>query len=162
MPFRIPTGTKIYLTKKNPIKLYIQPDTTILNDCLYVAYDLRINGITIIPKGTCVIGDWITESSPTIAAQLQLNTIYINGLEQPISADSDVYENLSAFNTDEINNSLYLYKIMDFRSPANIIRRIVKTTCQIQILYDNALNKYYIEIPTDEIPLTITSDISIN
>lgn len=161
MPFKIPSGTKIYLTKKNPIKLYIQPDTTILNDCLYFAYDLRINGITIIPKGTCVIGDWVTESNPTIAAQLQLNTIFINGLEQPISADSNVYENLSAFNVDEINNALYLYKIMDFHSPANIIRRIVKT-CQIQILYDNNLNKYYIEIPTIEIPLTITSDTIIN
>ena len=89
MVIKLSAGTRIYLTKKKHHTLYIQPDKTLVNDNLYVAYDVRVNGETVIPKGTRVVGDWVTESIPSIAAQLQIKKIYLQGSGQDINADSE-------------------------------------------------------------------------
>lgn len=162
MSIKIPIGTRMYLRKRRPFKLYIQPDKNILNDSLYVAYDVRIDGITVIPRGTRVLGSWITESCPCIAAQFQVDRIYLKGSGQITTADSDLFEGITEYNANEICNAPYLYKIMDYYSPANILRRIVKASCQVQVLYDRHLNTPYIEITTKEIPVTFTSDFIIN
>jgi hypothetical protein len=155
---KIPAGTRIYLTKKyNPV-LYIQPDKTLVNDNLYVAYDVKINGQVVIPKGTRVLGDWVTESSPTIAAQLQLTKIYLHGSGQDISADSDVIEAISEYNDREVNNTGYLYKINQYHATSNITRRIVKFQCRIKTLLDDNRNTIYLELYTKEIPVILTSD----
>jgi hypothetical protein len=155
---KIPAGTRIYLTKKRSHILYIQPDKVLQDDILYVAYDVKINGQLIIPKGTRVIGDWITESYPSVAAQLQITKIYLNGSEHEISADSDVFEAVSYYNNQEINNMNYLYKQGQYRSTSNIIRRIVKIGHYAKTLFDNKRNSLYLEIYTKEIPVTLTKD----
>jgi hypothetical protein len=155
---KIPAGTRIYLTKKyNPV-LYIQPDKTLVNDNLYVAYDVKIDGQTVIPKGTRVVGDWVTESSPSIAAQLQLTRIFLSGSGQEIKADSDVIEAVSEYNDREVNNAGYLYKLNQYRATSNITRRIAKFQCKIKTLLDDNRNTIYVEIYTKEIPVTLTTD----
>lgn len=155
---KIPAGTRIYLTKKyNPV-LCIQPDKTLVNDNLYVAYDVRIDGQTVIPMGTRVIGDWVTESSPSIAAQLQLTKIYLYGSGQQITADSDVIEAITEYNNCEVNNAGYLYKLNQYRATSNITRRIAKFHCKIKTLLDDNRNTIYLEIYTKEIPVMLTTD----
>lgn len=155
---KIPAGTRIYLTKRQSHTLYIQPDKILTNDNLYVAYDVRIGGVTIIPKGTRVVGDWITESIPAIAAQLQLTRIFLQGSGQEISADSDVIEAVADYNINEVNNANFLYKINQYKSTSNIVRRIANVHCQIKTLPDNNRNLLYLEIFTGEIPVVLTQD----
>jgi hypothetical protein len=158
MVIKIPAGTRIYLTKKKNHTLYIQPDKTLVNDNLYVAYDVRIGTLTIIPKGTRVMGDWVTESRPSIAAQLQIKKIFLQGSGQDIMADSDVIEAISEYNNKEVDNAGFLYKINEYRSPSNIIRRIASFHCRVRTLMDNKRNSIYLEIFTKEIPVTLTMD----
>ena len=158
MVIKLSAGTRIYLTKKKHHTLYIQPDKTLVNDNLYVAYDVRVNGETVIPKGTRVVGDWVTESIPSIAAQLQIKKIYLQGSGQDINADSDVIEAISGYNNNEVNNAGFLYKINQYRSASNITRRIAKFHCMIRTLLDNNLNTIYLEIYTKEIPVTLITD----
>lgn len=155
---KIPAGTRIYLTKKKPYPLYLQPDKTLANDNLYIAYDVRIDGQTVIPKGTRVTGDWVTESTPAIGAQFQSNYIYLDRNGQPFFADSDVIEATTDYNKDEVNNAGYLYKQNQYLAKSNIIRRIVNTQCQVKTLLDDNRNSIYLEILTKEIPVTVTSD----
>jgi hypothetical protein len=158
MSTKIPAGTRMYLTKKYKPVFNIQPDTTFINDSLYVLYDVRVNGQTIIPRGTRVLGDWVTESTPTIAAQFQAKKIFLCCPEQSINADSDVLEATTLYNGFEVQNALNLYRTLEYRSTANIIRRIVNVQCKMKILLDDRLNSIYLEIPTDEIPVTFTTD----
>ena len=155
---KLPAGTRIYLTKKKSHTLYIQPDNTLVNDNLYVAYDVRFDGITVIPKGTRVTGNWVTESRPSIAAQLQLTRIYVHGPGQDIVADSDVIEAINGFNNEEVDNASHVYKLNHYRSTANIVRRIVNVNCSVRVLRDTNLNTLYLEIFTKEIPVIITQD----
>lgn len=155
---KIPAGTRMYLTKKMPYELYIQPDKTLVNDNLYVAYDVKIDGEIVIPKGTRVVGDWVTESNPSIAAQLQLTKIYLHGSGQQFLADSDVIEAMSCYNNKEINNACYFYIQNRFRSRSNLTRRIAKVECKAKILHDDKYNICYLEIFTKEIPVTVTTD----
>ena len=159
MPIKkLPAGTRIYLTKKRPHELYIQPDKVLVNDSLYAAYDVRMNGHTVIPKGTRVVGNWITESRPVMAAQLQINTIYLCRSGQEIRGDSDVIEALSGFNDNEIDNAPHLTKIGEYRPRPGTIRRIVNVNCSIRVLRDKWLNTVYLEIFTREIPVTLTEE----
>jgi len=155
---KIPAGTRIYVTKKKQYTLYIQPDKTLTNDSLYVAYDVRIDGCTIIPKGTRVTGDWVTESCPTIGAQLQIKHVYLQGSGQQFLADSDVIEAMTDFNHDEIGGASFLYKQKQYQSISNITRRIAKMGCCIKTLFDNNRDTIYLEIITKEIPITVTTD----
>lgn len=161
MTIKIFAGTKIYLKKKHPFKLYIKPNKNLFNDTLLVAYDVKHEDKIIIPQNTLVIGNWITETHPTIAAQFQINYLCLNDEKIPIVADSDLYEAISAYNQCEIHSAPYLYKIMDFKSPSNLVRRIVKANCQIKVLFDDNLNSLYIEIPTREIQTTLIEDLCI-
>lgn len=158
MTQKIPAGTRIYLTKKGQYSLYIRPNKVLLNDSLYVAYDVKINGEIIIPKNTRVIGNWVTESNPTFTAQLQLTKIFLCGPGQDIAADSDIINQIAAYNNTEINNANYLYKRGQFKMPSNIVRRIAHYNCNTKMLPDHKLNTPYIEISTKEIPVILLSD----
>lgn len=155
---KLPAGTRIYLTKKYHHPLYIRPDHTLGNDTLYVAYDVRSNGVTVIPRGTRVKGDWVTESRPVPVAQLQLTRIFLNPVGQEISADSEVIEDLSGYNRGEVDNVSHLYKINQYRSTSNLIRRIVDVNYYVKTLLDEDINTPYLEIYTKEIPVTLTED----
>lgn len=156
---KIPAGTRIYLTKKNPYMLYIKPDKILINDNLYVAYDVRIDGRIVIPKGTRVIGDWVTESNPNIAAQLQLTRIFLHGgAGQQIKADSDVINSIADYNNVEVKDAGYLYKQNQYLASSNITRRIANIRCRVKTLLDNNRNSIYLEIYTKEIPVIVLSD----
>ena len=155
---KLDAGTRIYLTKPKQHPLYIQPDKVIENDNLYVAYDVRQDGQTVIPRGTRVVGNWITESKPILAAQLQLSQIYLQNLGQGIYADSNVIRTTTDYNKNEVGNACYLSKIAEYQSPANIKRSIVNANCKIKILSDKNPNSVYLKIDTREIPVTLTAD----
>lgn len=155
---KIPAGTRIYLTKFDKQVLYIKPDCNIIGDNMYVAYDVRINGQTIIPKGTRVVGDWITETTPCYAAQFQVLEIYISAKAQPFDADSEVFEKVVAYNSNEVNSSAFFYKKPDYKSQANVNRRVAQINSKSKILSNNKLDTLYIEINTKEIPATIMQD----
>ncbi|BCS83401.1 hypothetical protein QLL95_gp0722 [Cotonvirus japonicus] len=159
---KIPAGTRMYLTKKNNHKFYIQPDKTLVNDNLYVAYDVKIAGIVVIPQGTRVIGNWVAESSPSIAVQLQLTKIFLHGSGQDISADSDLMDNVVDYNVNELNGACYLYKQKHYRATSNLYRRIVNTRCNVKTLPDNNRNMIYVEADTQEIPVTLTKDLDLD
>ena len=155
---KIPAGTKIYLRKRNGRKLSIQPDRVLTNDSLYVAYDVRVEGDTVIPRNTRVLADWVTESSPTIAAQLQVRRIFLHGAGQPIEADSDVIESFTDYNGDDVGDATYLYEQADYRASSNIRRRIVDLQCCVKTLKDVNRDSLYLEICTQEIPVTLIAD----
>ncbi len=161
MSIVVPAETKIYLTREPPYELFIKPDTTLANDTLYVAYDVKLNGLLVIPRGTRVIGNWITETSPVIAAQLQLSKLCLNGNSYTITADSDVFEALSAYNSAEVKGSNVFTQTLSYQSVANIQRRIVKFPCQIKVLLDEQLNTEYIQIYAKEISVTLQADLVI-
>ena len=161
MSLLIPAGTKIYLTREPPYELYIKPDTTLANDTLYVAYDVKIDGAIVIPRGTRVIGDWITETTPTIASQLQLTKICLNGGSHTITADSEIFEVLSEYNSAEVNGTNVFTQTLSYQSVANIRRRIVKFPCQIKVLLDEQLNTQYIQIFAKEITVSVLADLVI-
>lgn len=162
MSIVVPAQTKIYLTREPPHEIFLKPDTTLANDSLYVLYDIRLpDGTPIIPRGTRAIGDWVTESSPTISAQLQLTKICLNGESITISADSDVFESLIEYNNTEVNNSNVVQQVLFYQSTANIERRIVKFPCQIRVLLDERLNTEYIQIFAKEVSVTLLADLVI-
>jgi hypothetical protein len=160
---KISAGTRIYLTKKKPYDFYMLPDRILENDILHVAYDVRVNGSTVIPKGTRVSGNWVTESNPTIAAQLQITRIYLHNIEgEPLYADSSVIEMVTRYNTYEIGDTSHLYTIKKYRSTSNIDRRIASFNNRVRALRDsgNKLNSLFVEISTKEIPVTLTVDFT--
>jgi hypothetical protein len=168
MSITIPAGTRIYLTKRrNPTySLFIRPDTTFFNDNLFVAYDVKIGTTTAIRKGTRVSGHWITESVPVVAAQLQVNKIYFHGTGQDFFADSDPIQTVTVVNPAEVGNANAFFKDADYRSVANITRRIVTVRCRTYPLPDD-LNDFdmalgtYLNINLREIPVTVVSDLVI-
>jgi hypothetical protein len=154
----IPSGTRIYLTRNPPYNFCIKPDTILSNQSFYVKYDVRQVGITVIPKGTRVSGDWIAESTPVIAAQLQIKKIYYERNGCDMFADSLPYEQITEFNNTEIENTSYLYNKKNYVSTANITRRLAKLPCKNKILWSDDLNTDLININTEEIIVTLTSD----
>jgi hypothetical protein len=168
MSITVPAGTRIYLTKlQGPnYSLFIRPDTSLFNDNLYVAYDVKIGTVTAIRKGTRVSGNWITESTPIVSAQFQSNKIYFNGTGQDFFADSDPVQTVTVVNPAEVDNANAFFKDADYRSTANITRRIVTVRCRTYPLPDD-LNDFdialgtYLNINLREIPATVISNLVI-
>lgn len=155
----LPAGTRIYLTKRrNNHVICIQPGSTILNDTMYVKYDVKCDGAIVIPRGTRIVGDWVTESAPTVAAQFQANQIYLHPAGQSIMADSDVIDSKCIYNSAEVSDAAVMYKINRYRSSSNVKRRIVKIGCRVKTLLDNNRKTTYLEISTVEIPIILSSD----
>jgi len=155
----IPSETKIYLRRDQPYTLYLKPDVNLQNQQLIVKYDYRLNGVTLIPRGSKVICEWLSESEPFVSAHLSLNSICLNGALIDISAVSGDYQNVSYFNDAEVSNAPFLYNIMTEKSVSNKTRRIVEVNCRTKILYDRDVNTPYIEIPTNEIVVTLDDDL---
>lgn len=154
-----PIGTELYLKRDLSYTLYLKPDVTLKAQPFIVKYDCRINGITVVPRGTQVVGEWISLSVPSTKAYLKLTLICDSGSYRPISAVSGEYTNVALFNSIEVNNVSHLYNIMTEKSSANKIRRIVEISCQTKILVDRNVDSPYIEIPTNEIVVTLDADL---
>lgn len=156
---KLDVGTTIYLEKKpNFNTLSIKPDKILNNDSLYVKYDYKINSQIIIPKGTRVIGDWVTESVPEVGAQLQVKQIFLCDGGQEFLADSDFITSCTFYNNKQTKNASHLYNQYNYKSVANINRRIVNIHSKPITLPDSKLNTIYIEIPVDEIPVHLIKD----
>ena len=154
----IPAGTRIYLTKKHAPVLSVQPGKLLLNDSLYVLYDVRINGIIVIPRGTRVTGDWVTEITPQIAVQLQITRVHLSGVGQPLIADSEVSTCLSGYSRAEVCNTPFLYNTSRHRGRSNLKRRIAKIHNRTRTLADSKPDTIYLDIDTTEIPVTLIED----
>lgn len=169
MSITIPAGTRIYLTKnKGPnYSLYIKPGTILREDNMYIAHDVKVGPITAIYKGTRVSGDWVTETTPSLVAQFQINKIYFNSIGQDFFADSDPISTTTIINPIEIDNATTVFKYADYHSVANITRRIVTVRCKTYSLLDSVNNnctvlETYLNINTNELPATVISDVVIN
>ena len=68
----IPGDTRIFLTRYATQELHLRPMLQ-WPDILYVLYDVLVEGIVIIPRGSKVYGTWISDNDPRIAAQFQLS-----------------------------------------------------------------------------------------
>jgi len=169
MSITVPTGTRIYLTKKTcdpTFAIWIKPDNTLLNDDLFVAYDVKIGPVTALFKGTRVRGNWVTESLPVVAAQFQAKRIYLDATGQDFFADSTPIQKVTLVNPIEVAGATVVFKDGEFRSPSNIPRRIVTVRNKTYALADNLSNidvaaGTYLDISTQEIPVTLTSDLLI-
>jgi len=157
----IPAGTRMYITSSRPHNIYIQPDTTLIDEVMHVRYDVRIDGQTVIPRGAIIIGDWVTESIPSIAAQFQSKQIQYANIVKDIRADSEVIEAITEYNHGEVNNASHLRKTLDYISVANIRRRVINFQCKVRILTDYILNSVYLEIFTKELPIVLLEDFNV-
>lgn len=163
-------GTRIYLTRTHPNIQYtdlgdllaLRIDKNFLKDILYVLYDVKVGTLVVIPKGTAVMGDWITESSPHVAAQLQITDIFLDRLRFPVDADSEIYHHKGLYGACDVRNVNHVQGLLTYRSTANILRRIAKVRCRTQILEDDFLDDQllYINVPTNEIPVTLLDDFT--
>lgn len=164
----VPAGKIIYLKKKNNDTLCIRPGKILLNDNLYVAYDVKINGIVVIPKNSRVQGDWITEHTPSIAAQFQMSKIYmphtysskISTTGKEISGESRVIEYTDIYNNDDVRNADYFFLKKSIITSGNVTHRIIELGCKIKTLPDNMLDSVYLEINTKEIPVILSKDFT--
>lgn len=155
---KLDRGTRIYLTKYTSEYLYIRPNSVINDESLYVMYDVKDNDIVVIPRGTRIVGDWIAETRPHIAAQFQARRIYLENGLQDIHADSIPITDLVLYSDSEIMNNNFLKKKLHYISKSNVERRIIKMGHQSKILSDENLDTIYIEIFPHEIILTLLKD----
>jgi hypothetical protein len=169
MSITVPIGTRLYLTKrKDPsYALYIKPDRVVPNEELFVAYDVKIGTITAIPKGTRVIGNWITESTPVLAAQFQAHTIFLTNKGLEFHADSVPIQTITIVDPAEVGDATLIIKEADYISPARVLRRIVTVRCRTFALLDDISpadipNGTYLNINTTEIPATVIANFIIN
>ena len=155
----LPAGTRFYLTKYANKIMSLAPDDAILSQNMFVAYDVRMGGSTIIPKGTRVVGDWITESAtegvPMSTAQFQAHEIYLQRSAQEILADSDVFQDNTYYNRDELEGSVVVYQCAPVRTRCQIPRRSIQCNCKIKILEDKTPDSQYIVVDTTEVPMTL-------
>lgn len=154
----IPSGKRIYLTKKNQHSLHLYPGKILLDDVLEVAYDVRIDGHVVIPRGTKVLGDWISETYPNQAAQLQVKKIFLDRFGSDFTADSDIIENLATLNTNRLRNKFFVKTNRYYRTPSNIKRYFVNDGTQKRIINNERSQTPYLQIYTTEIPVTLLSD----
>lgn len=151
----VQAGSQIYVRRNNAEALYIQPGKEIIDDNLYVLYDVKVNGIIIIPRGTRIVGDWITTKNGII---FSAKKIFIEGIYQDLEAESYIYDNVVNFDSAEVRNAPYLELQKIYKSLANISRRFVVSRCKNKILFDNFAQTPYIEIPNKEISIIILED----
>jgi len=161
----------MYLTRTHPNFGYtdigdilaLRVDKNFLGDILYVLYDVKVGARVVIPKGTAVLGDWITESYPCVAAQLQVTDIFFDGIRFPVAADSEIYRNLTLYGRHDVHNANHVDGLITYRSTANICRRIVNVRCRTKVLFDDERRDQllYLRIDTNEIPVTFLDDFVI-
>jgi hypothetical protein len=157
---KISADTRLYLTRRPAVKMYIRPDKNIPDNNLYLLYDLRVNGVLVIPNGTRFSGTWITENDPEIAAQLQLDTIYLTAEGQDFIGDSDIFNTITAYTSTEIGDADVIFQKMQKKTASNLVRRHVNYDNKNIILTDNNCDAIFIEIPSAEIPITVTQDFA--
>ena len=163
----IPAGKTIYLTKNNCDILYIKPGKTVINDTMYVAYDVKIGDLVVIPKGTRVQGDWVTEHTPELAAQFQLTSIYFpipNSFQftrHHITGDSMIIARSAAFNLQDVEYHDYFYQKATINMSKSVTHRIVEIGHKTKTLDDSILDTVYVEIDTKEISVILSSDFRL-
>lgn len=152
---KIPAGYEIYVTKHNASYIYIQPGKKILSDSLYVIYDVKIDGYTIIPKGTRIEVNWVSEIHPEVAVQIQLTKIFLQGSGQNIIGQSDVMKHTIELDSIELENSPYIIEY-DCKFKSN--NSLMKFNCNKKRLLINRKNSTYLTINAKEIKIILIED----
>lgn len=148
-------GTRIYLT--NPKKLLsILPGESLARDSMYVLYDVRSSGKTIIPKGTRVLGDWVTDTAPN--AQYQAKEIFLLRSSQPFAADSVVIDTTTFYDSNELDGRSIVYQYNRVSNQSTIPRRTITYDNITKPLEDVVANVQYLIIDRTELSMTLTSD----
>lgn len=150
----IPSGTRIFLTRKPDRPFCIRPDTILHDDALFVTYDVLIDNVVAIPRGTRVLGDWITESIPEIAAQFQIHTIFLTKAGQKIQGDSALFNHTVQFNYQHVNGITHMNLLHD---NANSSTKFVSVNGKQRAITNIAPTVTFIMIPTQEISVILTS-----
>lgn len=162
MECTIVSGSRIFVTSGNNYKLELKPDNTLAEYTMYLKYDYKIDGTTILPKGTRIDGYWISESQPELSAQFQATQLYLYDQCYNLEADSDVYTDTVLFDNREVENSVYFYKLGTYKAVSNVVRVEAMIECKKKILYTLNPNTVYLEIPMKEIPLILKCNLTIN
>lgn len=156
----IPISTRIYVKRLWSPYLCIQPGTVLNADTFVVLYDVFVNKSVVIPAGSLATGNWTT-STITPSALLTLTNITINNTARLLTATSNLFTTTTAFEASQIENSLSLSLLKNYKSVANIFRRLVKIKCQSVILYNEVPDTVFIEVPCNEIVTTLTANLFI-
>lgn len=157
----IAAGKIIYLKKKNDDVLCIKPGKTLVNDSMYVAYDVKVGGVVIIPKGTRVLGDWVTEHTPHVAAQFQLTKIFLNRIEIDVIGDSDIVGTSAPYDSIDVRDADYFYRKSVIISSGGIRRRIIELGHTTLTLEDGQLDTVYVEINTEEVAVVLRNNLTV-
>lgn len=159
MPVIVPVGTRIYLTKRTNFNFVMPLDTAIIDDVFFVAYDIKINGIVIIPRGTRVWGDWVSEIDGDVNVQLQLSKIYLGGIPRAICADSEVISAAIAVPPIE-PVSPSIAALLNKQAVTNLYR-VPVGYCQCVVTYDPIAAVLWLNVRFRELPVTIIVDFII-
>jgi hypothetical protein len=144
------TGRRGYLTRPGGHDLYIKVGSHVDGEVLHVAYDIRVEGVTILPKGAIVIGDWITNEEDPTQAMFMTNEVFVEGQFQEFIADSDIYNEIHRFNADRLSDPSHFYLTSTHGANHRIINK-----CRHMTIRSNREGDPYIRIPAQEIPFTI-------
>lgn len=152
---KIPAGTNIYVSKQNISLIHIQPGQKILSDSLYVKYDVKVDGYTVIPKGTRIEVNWISEIKPQVAVQIQTTKIFLQGSGQEIVAHSEVMSDTTELDSIELENSPY---ILEYDCKFKCNNSLMKFNCSKKRLQRNRHNSLYLTINAKEIKIILVQD----
>lgn len=162
MECTIVSGSRIFVTSENNYYLEMKPNNTLCDYAIYLKYDYKIDGRTILPKGTRLDGYWISESVPEPSIQFQASKLYLYDECYDIEADSEVYDKIVMFDNREVENAIFFYKTGTYRSSSNLIRTESIIDCKKKLLYTQNQNSLYLEVPLSEVSLILKCDLTIN
>jgi hypothetical protein len=155
------TGRRGYLTRKNGRDLYVKIGSNVEDEILSVAYDIRVEGVTILPQGALVIGDWVSNQDDPSQIRFMTKEIFLEGQYQEFIADSDIFDQVIRFDTDKLANKNHFYsrsstigRRQDSTSNQGRNFRIVNKCRHMSIRQSNS-GAEYVRIPAQEIPFTV-------
>lgn len=158
--YLVPKGTPLYVSRHNSYPIYLLPDSVYPRDTLYLAIDLRHQGVLVLPKGTPFTGHWLAEQRPEYSAQLQITTAMIYGREYDFPADSEVFLDRCYLNGSEVEMAPFMEEKLQVRKGA-LKRRIVRYRNRDHVLMDNYLDTTYLRVDTEQIQMRLIRDIVI-
>lgn len=157
----LPASTIIFLTRNPANELLIKPDTMFVGDTLVVAYDVKVDCMVVIPKGTRVSVTWTTktvnEELGLYTVSVQTDSIFINGREYEMDASSGdaLFNSTIRLSGIDVGFKSYFYK------NRNINQRFITVNNLVRPVAVGG-ESVYIRVPTNEIAVRLNSDLYID
>lgn len=147
-------GTNIYLRKLRGSTFTVKPDTDILDDDFLVAYDVRINGETVIPRGTKMMGNWINTTTPTVTIELQITKVHYDNMWLPFHAASDVIYAIAKPN----NVESHLNKVL---AACSNMSELYDPLCKVTIELIEDRDELVMNVSMNEIRVVMSEDFDL-